>query len=326
MTVIIKINPARPEPAKIAAAARIIKSGGTVVFPTETVYGLGADATNSRAVRKIYKAKGRPSDNPMIIHIARIEDIFNLSVDVPQKAIALAKKFWPGPLTIVLKKSSIISKEATAGLDTVGIRMPSHVIASALIKAAGVPIAAPSANISGRPSPTKAEHAIEDLNGKVDMIIDGGPVSVGIESTVIDLSGPPALLRPGKITLEEMERLIGKIKVHASIMSPRIRTIAKSPGMKYRHYSPRAKVILITGEDAPRRTLELSKQYGKSGKKIFTINENNKEKLAKTVFGKFREADINNADMIIIKGVDESGIGLAVMNRLKKAATKIIKT
>src|SRR3989344_4293266 len=138
MTVIIKINPARPEPAKIAAAARIIKSGGTVVFPTETVYGLGADATNSRAVRKIYKAKGRPSDNPMIIHIARIEDIFNLSVDVPQKAIALAKKFWPGPLTIVLKKSSIISKEATAGLDTVGIRMPSHVIASALIKAAGV--------------------------------------------------------------------------------------------------------------------------------------------------------------------------------------------
>lgn len=326
-TKIVKINPRTPEPSKISAAAKIILSGGIVVFPTETVYGLGADATNNKAVGKIYKAKGRPSDNPMIVHIAKTDDIFNLSLDVPPKAIALAKRFWPGPLTMVLKKSKVVSKKATSGLDTVAIRMPSHPIASALIKAAGVPIAAPSANISGRPSPTEAAHSIDDLNGKVDMIIDGGPVSVGIESTVIDLSGSTSLLlRPGKITLEEIENVIGEVKVHSSIRRPWTRAVVKSPGMKYKHYSPRAKVILIIGKDAARRTMELSKQYGKSGKKIFTIHENNKEKLARTVFGKFREADINNVDMIIVKGVDESGMGLAVMNRLKKASSKIIRT
>ena len=236
---------------KICQAAEIIRQGGLVAFPTETVYGLGADAKNPKAAAKIYAAKGRPSDNPLIVHIAGFEDLFQIVETLPEQAKVLADKFWPGPLTMIFKKNQNIPYETTGGLDTVAVRMPNHPVALALIRESGCMIAAPSANASGRPSPTLAEHVKEDLEGKIPLILDGGEVGIGIESTIIDLTEEiPMILRPGYITKEMLERVIGTVKIDPGILQQDSLARPKAPGMKYRHYAPKAELMIVDGDRA----------------------------------------------------------------------------
>jgi len=311
-TRIVKINFKNPEISKIKEAANIIKMGGLVAFPTETVYGLGANGLDRKAVKKIFLVKGRPQDNPLILHISEIKQIYFLVNEIPNNAKKLIKRFWPGPLTIIFKKTKIVPDIVTCGLDTVAIRMPDNKIALELIEFAGVPIAAPSANISGRPSPTNAKHVAEDLMGSIDMLIDGGSVNIGIESTVIDLTqNPPVILRPGKITQKQIEKIIGKLqdKKEEFIETP------KSPGMKYRHYSPDAKVIIV--KDV-KEIKKLRKRY--SEKKIKQLNYIDKIEMAKNLFKDFREADKKGYDIIVVKEVEDKGFGCAIMNRLRKAS------
>jgi len=320
---------------KIKIAARFIREGKLVAFPTETVYGLGADALNENAVKRIFKAKGRPPDNPLIIHIAEFEQVYELASEVPEKAKILAEKFWPGPLTIVLPKGDKVPHATTGGLETVAIRMPAHEIALALIKTSKRPIAAPSANISGKPSPTLAEHVADDFYGRIECIIDGGETKIGVESTVIDLTTePPMLLRPGGLPLEEIERVIGKIKIHPAVKGRPVK-LAKAPGMKYKHYAPEAQVIVIEGErkKVKEKIKELVKEYKAQGMKVgvmatgdfyeadayFNIGES-EEEIARNLFKALRELDKSGVDIILAEGIEERGLGLAVMNRLKKAA------
>jgi len=317
---IIKIETKKGK-QKIKVASKIIVSGGLVAFPTETVYGLGANVFDSKAVKKIFVAKGRPQDNPLIVHISNISQIKKIAKDFPEKAKALTKKFWPGPLTIVLKKKIIIPDIVTAGLDSVAVRMPSNKIALELIRQAKVPIVAPSANLSGKPSPTTAKHVIDDLSGKVDCIIDNGNCKIGIESTVIDFSSKtPIILRPGYITKDEIEEIIGKVKEAKSRKSK----TPKAPGMKYKHYSPKAKVILIDYRQDFEKEIHKIKIQNPN-KKIKIINFKNPEEYAKKLFFKFREFDKKGTDIIIAKGLKEDKLGTAVMNRLKKASTVFIK-
>ena len=233
----------------IEKAAKILKSGGLVAIPTETVYGLAADALNSDAVAKIFKAKGRPMDNPLIVHISRFEEIYRLVKGVPHKAKELADRYWPGPMTIILPKSDIIPDEVSAGLPTVAVRMPSHPVARAIIEKTGRPLAAPSANSSGLPSPTTAKHVMDDMNGKIEAIVDGGPCDVGIESTVVTLAtDPPRLLRPGGITHEQLEAVLGHVDIDPAVLSQlKEGERPASPGMKYKHYSPKAEVYIVNG-------------------------------------------------------------------------------
>lgn len=234
----------------IEEASEILKRGGLVAFPTETVYGLGADALNEDASAKIYAAKGRPSDNPLIVHIADTDAVYELASEVPEKAIMLMEAFWPGPLTIILNKKKIVPDGTTGGLDTVAIRMPSHPVAMKLIKESGVYIAAPSANTSGRPSPTLAEHVIEDMNGRIDMILDGGAVGIGIESTIVDLTGDiPTILRPGYITKKMLEAIIGEVAIDRVIIEPYSNIKPKAPGMKYTHYAPKGEITIVECEE-----------------------------------------------------------------------------
>ena len=319
----------------IQKAARIIKKGGLVAFPTETVYGLGANALDKKAVRKIFEAKGRPLDNPVIVHIANFEDLTKLVRKIPKEAEILAKKFWPGPLTFILFKKKIIPDEVTAGTKTVAIRMPKNKIALKLIKAAGVPIAAPSANLAGKPSPTKAEHVFEDLGDKIDLILDGGPTKIGVESTVLDLTvKPPQILRPGGISFEELKKVIKNIQPHPSLLGKKFKGKAKSPGMKYRHYAPRAPLILVK-----RNLKEKIKKYQKQGKKVGVLasdetkkfyqgadlvlscgSRKNLKKVARNLFKVFREFDRKKVNIILAETFPEEGIGFAIMHRLKKAA------
>jgi L-threonylcarbamoyladenylate synthase len=325
-TKVIKINSFQPEKTKINKAVKIIQSGGLVAFPTETIYGLGADALNEKAVEKIFKAKGRPQDNPLIIHIADKKDLRKYVSCIPKKAKTLIDKFWPGPLAIVFKKNKIIPDRTTCGLKSAAIRMPSNKIALKLIKQSGVPIAAPSANYSGKPSPSKASHVIDDLNGKIDLIINGGKTTIGLESTVISLVNEPVLLRPGRISKEQIEKEIGKIEIHKGVFNMiKGNEKAESPGLKYRHYSPKAKVILVTGKYSKEKIKELFKQYRKENLKVKILACNNKKKLAKNLFSKFRECDKKNIDIILVNSINEKGIGMAIMNRLRKSASKIIK-
>lgn len=259
---IIKINSQRPEKRIIQRVAEIIKKGGLVAFPTETVYGLGANALNKKAVRKIFEVKGRPLDNPIIVHIAEVKDLKKLARDIPKEVEILvhppkfcktklgrARKFWPGPLTLVLFKKKIVPDEVTAGADTVAIRMPKNKVALELIKNSGFPIAAPSANLAGKPSPTQASHVFEDLGKRVDLILDGGRTKVGVESTVVDLTvKPPLILRPGGISFEELKKVLKDIQLHLSLSGKKFQGEAKSPGMKYRHYAPKAPLILVEGD------------------------------------------------------------------------------
>ncbi|HIH72651.1 MAG: Sua5 superfamily-related protein [Thermococcales archaeon 44_46] len=320
---------------KIKIAARFIREGKLVAFPTETVYGLGADALNENAVKRIFEAKGRPPDNPLIIHIAEFDQVYELAREVPEKAKMLAENFWPGPLTIVLPKGDKVPHATTGGLETVAIRMPAHEIALGLIKASKRPIAAPSANISGKPSPTLAEHVADDFYGRIECIIDGGETKIGVESTVIDLTTePPMLLRPGGLPLEEIERVIGKIKIHPAVKGRPVK-LAKAPGMKYKHYAPEAQVIVIEGErkKVKEKIKELVKEYKAQGMKVgvmatgdfyeadayFNIGES-EEEIARNLFKALRELDKSGVDIILAEGIEERGLGLAVMNRLKKAA------
>ena len=341
-TIILKVNSEKPETDKIHAAAEIIRKGGLVAFPTETVYGLGADALNPEAVRQIYVAKNRPLDNPIIVHIADREDLYSLSDEIPENADKL-RDLWPGPLTLVLKASKIVPKETTGGLDTVAVRMPNHKVALALIRESGVPIAAPSANLSGRPSPTTAEHVRQDLEGRIDMILDAGPVKIGVESTVVDLtSKPPRILRPGGLPYEELRRILGDVELHPAVITDReIRLdYAPSPGMRHRHYAPKAQLILVEGSMNAliKKIQELIGHYSDEGKRVGVLatdetshnyradvvkslgSRSDPSSLAKNLFKMLREFDEEKVDVIIAEGVPLRHLGLAVMNRLRKAS------
>lgn len=326
--------------AFIKQGARILRLGGLVVFPTETVYGLGADAFNEQAVAKIFRAKRRPADNPLIVHIARLQDIKKIARDIPPQALLLAKRFWPGPLTLILPKKAGLPKMVTGQTDTVAVRMPDHPIALALIKAAGRPIAAPSANLSGRPSATDIAHAVSDFGDKVNLHLDAGPAKIGLESTVLDLtSNPPEILRPGSITKEMLQKLLGRVRERGHGHLHKVR----SPGMKYRHYAPKARLVLLCGspQTMVKKALALIKRYKKTGKKIGIIasretsaryteadhvatlgSRNSLREVASKLFRALRAFDDQRVDIIIAEAFPEKGIGRAVMNRLRKAATR----
>ena len=259
-TIIERIDTVQLNIDTIKKAGDILKSGGLVAFPTETVYGLGADALNEDAAKKIYAAKGRPSDNPLIVHIADMEALGKITETIPEKAIVVAKKYWPGPLTMIFQKTNAVPLGTTGGLDTVAVRMPEHLIAKEIIRAGGGYIAAPSANTSGRPSPTTAQHVEEDLTGKIDMIVDGGAVNIGVESTILDMTvEPPMILRPGAVTKEMLEELIGEVAVDKTLIEPDSKKVPKAPGMKYRHYAPKAELTVLEG-DLLRVTEEINRR------------------------------------------------------------------
>lgn len=325
----------------IARAAALIRAGEVVGFPTETVYGLGASALDARAALKIFAAKERPADNPLIVHITALEQIPALtSVPLPESARRLAAAYWPGPMTLILPKSCLIPAEVSAGLDTVGIRMPSHPVARALIDAAGVPIAAPSANRSGRPSPTRARDVWEDMDGRIPLILDGGECEIGLESTVISLTGGRArILRPGGVTPEMVERVLGGVDVDPTALKPLAEgEIARSPGMKYRHYAPRGRLILIDGEPA-RVKAALRRRYDEErargaraclllpeelmaefpGVRAYSLGRDARE-ASQRVFAALRQLDRDGIEIAFCQTFDTRGIGLALMNRLDRAA------
>lgn len=319
----------------IEYAADILKKGGLVVIPTETVYGLAADALNENAVKSIYEAKGRPSDNPLIVHIAQFEDIFPLVKSVPDNAKKLAESFWPGPLTIILPKSDKIPHCTSGGLDTVAIRMPSHPIARAVIKASGLPLAAPSANISGFPSPSKAEYAFDDMQGRVPVVIDGGDCEVGVESTVITLAAEtPTVLRPGGITVEQLKEVLGEVLVDDAVLNPLKKDAsAASPGMKYKHYSPKTQVTVYRGtEKGYIRYLLSHKQDGmfslcfeetadKIPVPLITYGKKDEPLTqSRRLFDALRELDEHGAITAIAQCPSQNGLGLAVCNRLFRSA------
>ncbi len=303
---------------QLKKAAQLIKNGELVAFPTETVYGLGANALEPKAVKKIFKAKGRPADNPLIVHISKEEQLHELAFTTP-KTKKLIQKFWPGPLTIVLKKKKIIPKEVTGGLDTVAVRMPKDKIALKFIELAGVPIAAPSANISGKPSGTSFAHVFEDFNGTIAGIIKSYSCEIGLESTVIDLTTKtPVLLRPGGVSFERLKKVLPDLILASN---KRIREV-KSPGVKYKHYSPNAKIILFE-KNAINKMEHHRIKYEKHNKKVKIISPEKTKKFSKKLFNMFRQCDKEKVDIILISPVDEKGIGLAIMNRIRKAASKI---
>jgi len=343
-TVILRVNPEEPEIDKIRVAADAIRRGGLVAFPTETVYGLGADALNQKAVAQIYTAKKRPLDNPIIVHVASREEVYKLSESVPERANRLIDNFWPGPLTLVLKASKTVPKATTGGLDTVAMRMPSHTVALALIRESKVPIAAPSANLSGRPSPTTAEHVRQDLGGRIDVILDAGSTMVGIESTVLDLTvDPPQVLRPGGVPYEELGKILGRVELHPVAIADRRISVAqvRSPGMKHRHYAPRAQLMIVEGslEAIIPKVQELTTRFLKKGKKVGILATDESESrysadvvkslgsrkdlatTARNLFRLLREFDMEKVDIIIAEGIATEGLGLAVMNRLRKASS-----
>lgn len=335
-------TPAAVQDQELLEAAQIIRDGGLVAFPTETVYGLGANALDEKAAKKIYEAKGRPSDNPLIAHISCYEELEPLVTKIPQAGGKLARRYWPGPLTMVFSKSPAVPYGTTGGLDTVAVRMPSDPVASRLIALAGVPVAAPSANLSGRPSPTTARHVWQDMNGRINMILDGGPVGIGLESTIVDVSGPvPVLLRPGAITLEMLRDTVGKVDVDPAIQGPPAEGLRpKAPGMKYRHYAPRGELTLVEGESravvsAIRRLVEEGLAEGRKVAVICTEETRDQysggilrcvgtrtrqETIAHNLFAVLRELDDLGAEIIYSESFSQDHLGRAVMNRLMKAA------
>ena len=340
-TIISKIKKGQLNNEVIKKAGEILKSGGLVAFPTETVYGLGADALNEKAAQKIYAAKGRPSDNPLIVHITNMEALSRIVSDIPEEAYLAAEKYWPGPLTMIFRKSSIVPYGTTGGLDTVAVRMPSHETACAVIDAGGGYIAAPSANTSGRPSPTKAEHVEEDLGGRIDMIVDGGPVEIGVESTILDVSvTPPMILRPGAVTKEMLSELFGEVAVDTALFEEGSANPPKAPGMKYRHYAPKAKLCVVEGaEDEVVKeinriasekiqkggrvgiigTEETVGRYGQGVVKCIGTRQD-EATVANRLYAVLREFDAENVDSILSESFSGNGIGNAVNNRLLKAA------
>ncbi|MCS7125258.1 MAG: L-threonylcarbamoyladenylate synthase [Candidatus Bathyarchaeota archaeon] len=342
-TLLLKVDPNTPQAEAIQVAAEIIKKGGLVAFPTETVYGLGADALNPKAVKALFKAKKRPPDNPPIVHVGELQDVYGLVKEVPKKAEQLMKKFWPGPLTLIFKRSKIVPDETVSGLDTIAIRMPKHNVALALIKESGCPIAAPSANLAGRPSPTTAQHVLEDLDGRIDAVLDAGPTKIGVESTVLDLTAdPPQILRPGGTPYEIIKEVLGEVELHPVAIADRKIHVnkARSPGMKHRHYAPKAKMVVVEGdlEDVIRKVAELADYYKQRKAKVGVLatdetatiyradvvkslgSRNRLEEIAQNLFRLLREFDLEGVDVIIAEGLPTEGLGLAVMNRLRKAS------
>ncbi len=321
---------------KLRRAADIIRAGGLVAIPTETVYGLGASALIDEAVAKIFQVKGRPQDNPLIIHVHGAEALEKWCENVPSAAYELAEKFWPGPLTMVLEKKACVPERVTAGMSTVGVRCPDHPATLKIIELAGVPIAAPSANISGKPSPTKADHVRHDIDGMVDAIVDGGDCRVGLESTIIDLSvTPPRLLRPGGVSLEQLREILGEVSVDAAVYRKlEAGEQPKAPGMKYRHYSPRARVTILEGNtenvaayvnaNRDERTAVLCFDGEETLFDVpFCLSYGDPEKpetLAEKLFACLRELDREDIDRIYSRCPPKEGVGLAVYNRLSKAA------
>lgn len=325
--------------AIITAAAAMLKAGKTVAFPTETVYGLGADATDPAAVDKIFKAKGRPQDNPLIAHVATKAQFFRLVEDVPAYVDKLLTAFSPGPLTYVLKSSGVCAENVTAGQASIGVRMPSHPVAQALLKACDIPVAAPSANISGKPSPTLADHVWEDLNGKISGLLDGGPTGYGVESTVIDCTGDiPVILRPGGVTVEQLLQVVDQVVTDPALKNSSEKP--KAPGMKYRHYAPEVPLWLVHG--LPRDIQETVDNLRAEDQKVGVLVSNqtaesihgaekillgdNPSDIASHLYDGLRTFKSGNVDVIVAEAFAEDGIGQAIMNRLKKAATKEIQS
>lgn len=326
----------------IERAGQIIKKGGLVAFPTETVYGLGADGMREEAAAKIYAAKNRPSDNPLILHIWNKDQLTDFVAEVPEAARKLMDAYWPGPLTMIFKKKPQVPYGTTGGLDTVAVRMPDHPVAAALIRAAGTPIAAPSANTSGRPSPTRASHVVEDMNGRIEMILDGGECGIGLESTIVDVTGEvPVLLRPGYISREMLEAILGTVAVDKAVTRKlEAGERPKAPGMKYRHYAPRAELTVYDGEQGKVVSYinKLAKNAVKEGKKVLIVAaRENKDRyeageilvigaaaddgeIARNLFDVLRECDARNADVIYSEMFRGGQMEGAITNRLMKAA------
>ena len=340
-TIVSKITHTIEDDAVIRKAGEIIRAGGLVAFPTETVYGLGGDALNPEASGKIYAAKGRPSDNPLIVHICKLDDITKIVADFPMKAKKLAEEFWPGPLTMVLPKADIVPKQTTGGLDTVAVRMPVDPTALAFIEAAGGYVAAPSANISGRPSPTEAGYVIEDMNGRIEMILDDGAVEIGLESTIVDLTAEvPMLLRPGFITLPMLEAVLGQVDVDRTILDGDCLDKPKAPGMKYKHYAPKGELTIVTGQedkvvDVINALFDKAEAQGEKVGVIATDEtkdfyrahsiksvgmRSDEVSIAKNLYRILREFDDEGITLIYSESFVSGGIGQAVMNRLLKAA------
>lgn len=321
--------------AGLQSAADILKNGGLVAIPTETVYGLAANALDGSAVAKIFKAKGRPMDNPLIVHIGKIEELYPLVSDVSEKAKALAEAYWPGPLTIILPKSDVIPDEVSAGLDTVAVRMPSHPVANKIIELSGCPLAAPSANSSGLPSPTTAQHVMEDMNGKIEAVVDGGESAVGIESTVVTLATDvPRLLRPGGITHAQLEAVLGHVDIDPAVLSQLEDGVKPaSPGMKYKHYSPKAEVFIVKGSlpsfkfyiDSVKQNGDMALCFDGEEKDISVPcltfgKEENAEEQAHLLFANLRKFDELHATRVFVRSPSKDGVGLGVYNRLLRAA------
>lgn len=340
-TRIYAVNESNIDAKVIEEAGSIIKAGGLVAFPTETVYGLGGDGLNPESSKKIYAAKGRPSDNPLIIHIAELEALNRIAEYVPENAKKLADKFWPGPLTMIFKKSELVPYATTGGLDTVAVRMPVHKIALEFIRASGGYIAAPSANLSGKPSPTSAKYVIEDMQGRIDMIIDGGDSVIGLESTIVDVTGDiPMVLRPGYITKEMIAELVGAVDLDPTIMDGNCKDRPKAPGMRYRHYAPKGELAIVSGDNELvvdyinkhiKEALNLGQKTGIIGTdenvskyaadSVKSVGSRADENLiAHRLYSILREFDDEGIDIIYSESFDDSNLGQAIMNRLLKAA------
>jgi len=335
------ILPATPD--NIILAAETLKKGGLVAFPTETVYGLGADALDAKAAGRIFEAKQRPATDPLIVHLGGVEQVQQVACQISPLAIKLAEAFWPGPLTLIFPKQPAIPEVVTAGLDTVAVRVPSHPVALALISAAGTPVAAPSANRFGRTSPTTAQHVWHDLQGQIDIILDGGPTPVGVESTVLDICvTPPCILRPGGVTREQLEAVIGPVSILTSDVLPE--GGLPSPGLLSKHYAPRAELVLFGGTKAMKNLLAHLKAEQSVGKKVGALAvdtdadllEKNDvlvyrlgtdvESVARNIYAGMRWLDWQGVDVIVCRDLGESGLGLAIRDRLRRAASKIIIT
>lgn len=351
-TRVVRLDPLKPDRSVLEEAAEVLRKGGLVAFPTETVYGLGADAFSRTAVLRVYEVKRRPLDNPVIVHVSRLEMLGDVAEDVPQYVLRALERSWPGPLTVVVRRRPSLPKEVSGGLDTVAVRMPGHPVALGLIEALGKPIAAPSANLSGRPSPTRAEHVVEDLWGSVEMILDAGPTFFGVESTVVDVTrDPPLLLRPGPIGVEELEKVLGKgVDVPdwaRGLEGPPER--APSPGVRYRHYAPRTTLVLVELrpdglQGLVRRVMNVVREELKKGRRVAVIASRetaeaykslgikvvvlgareNLFEVARNLFEVLRLIDGLEVDVAIAEGFEEISIGLAIMNRLRKASSVIV--
>ena len=348
-TVLLKVDPEAPDVEKVRVAARLVRCGGLVAFPTETVYGLGADAFNAKAVLALFEAKRRPLDNPPIVHVCSVGDVRRVAREVPAKAEVLMRLFWPGPLTLVLKRSRVLPDVAVAGLDTVAVRMPRHEVALALIRESGCPVSAPSANLAGRPSPTLARHVLDDLEGRIDAVLDGGPTVVGVESTVLDVTvDPPEVLRPGGTPFEALKEVLDRVELNPAVAAERPveAGTVRSPGLKHKHYAPDACVVVVEGElpAIVRKVNELAAYYARRGSRVGVLctaetadsyragvvkcvgSRSDLGSVARSLFACLREFDAEGVDVIVAEGVPLEGLGLAVMNRLRRASGyKIVK-